>query len=131
MLYKPCSVPYRWQTFIYLFDPGFCSFPIPKLPYHNLGFSLVGFTMFHFLRFQILHHYSTFIITLTILYNLGYFIAVSTEVLLKVIVSFNTNTNNIAAIVSMHFPLYYKNIAFAKALFIFFILLFITIYNFF
>ena len=48
-----------------------------KLPYQNLGFSLVGFTMFHFLRFQILHHYSTFITTLIISKDLDYFIAVS------------------------------------------------------
>ena len=114
----------RWQTSIYHYDPRISSFPFSKFPYHYLGFSLAGFTMFHFLRFRIIHHYSTFIVTLTIYFYLGYFTAVSICILLKVIFSFNTNFNNISVIVSMDFPLYYKNTAFAKA----FILLLIRRY---
>ena len=76
---------------LYFYNPRLCSFPLPRLPYHYLGFSLVGFTMFHFLRFQILHHYSTFTITLTISEDLGYFIAVSIK-LPRVIFSPSANT---------------------------------------
>src|SRR5690606_32971 len=32
--------------------PFICSIPSEECPYHNLGFSLVGFTAFHLIRFR-------------------------------------------------------------------------------
>jgi len=98
--YKPCSV----LTTIYLsnaYKDQFSSLSLSPLP--NLGFSLVGFTAFHFIISNKLRHCGTFRDSTMVSFR--YPPAVTYSYVPSVIFSASAITTSIAARASMDFPL--------------------------
>ncbi len=86
------------------------------LPLPNLGFSLVGFTAFHFMISHELRHCGTFK-GLTMSLKFRFRLAVRCSHLPKVIFSFGTNTTIIADGASMDFPLAFASNCLGQKLF--------------